>query len=69
MFNCIKFQGSRSRQFHIYRYSYFKEKVHATIPKGIVGDFEFIVFQEEISKNGTRSHGRMFASAERKQQK
>ena len=32
------------------------EKVHATIPKGIVGDFEFTVFKE-ISKNCTRSHG------------
>ena len=44
------------------------EKVHAAIPKGIVGDFEFTVFQK-ISKNGTRSHGRMFSSAKRKQQK
>ena len=42
------------------------EKVHATIPKGIVGDFEFF---EEISKNCTRSHAPMFASAKGKQHK
>ena len=44
------------------------EKVHATIPKGIVGDFSSL-FLKEISKNCTRSHGRMFASAEGKQLK
>ena len=42
------------------------EKVHATIPKGIVGDFSSL-FLKEISKNCMRSHGRMFASAEGKQ--
>ena len=40
-------------------------KVHATNPKGIVGGFELTVVQ----KKGTRGHGRMFASAQGKQQK
>jgi len=31
------------------------EKVHATIPKGIVGGFS--LFIKEICKNGTRDHG------------
>ena len=26
------------------------EKVHATIPKGVVGDFEFAVFQRNFKK-------------------
>ena len=44
------------------------EKVHATIPKGIVVGFEFTVLQR-IWRNGRRGHGHMFASAEGKQQK
>ena len=40
------------------------EKVNATILKGIVGGFVF----KGISKNCTRGHGRMFASAKGKQQ-
>ena len=42
--------------------------MHATIPKGIMGGFEFTQFFKEIWKNGTRGHGRMFASAEGEQQ-
>ena len=46
------------------------EKVHATIPKGIVGGFEFTVLQRNSSwKNGKRGHGRMFVRAKGKQQK
>ena len=41
----------------------------ATIPKDVVGGFEFAVLFKEISKNGTRGHGYMFASAKRKQEK
>ena len=43
------------------------EKVHTTIPKGIVGGFEFTVLQK-IWKNGTvtRGHRRMFANAKGK---
>ena len=37
------------------------EKVHATIPKGRVA-FSSLFFKE-ISNNGKRGHGRMFASA------
>ena len=33
------------------------EKVHTTIPKGIVGGFDFTVFQK-ISNSGTRGQGR-----------
>ena len=37
-----------------YVYSYFekgcRKKVHATIPKGIVGDFEFTVFQRSLKE-------------------
>ena len=44
------------------------EKVHATIPKGIVGGFEFTVLQRNL-KECTRGHGHMFASAKGKQQK
>ena len=40
-------------------------KVHLTIPKGIVGSFEFTVLQ----KIGTRGHGRLFGNARGKQQK
>ena len=40
----------------------------ATIPKGIVGGFKYTVLQK-ISKNGTRGHGRVFASDIGKQQK
>ena len=45
------------------------EKVHATIPKGIVGGFEFTVFQKKLKEWHERAHGRMFASARGKQQK
>ena len=45
------------------------EKVHATIPKGTVGDFEVTVLQRKSRLNGTRGHGLMFASAKGKQQK
>ena len=34
-------------------YSYFEklsEKVHSTIPKGIVGGFEFLVFQRNLKE-------------------
>ena len=44
------------------------EKVHATIPKGIVGGFEFTVLQRNL-KECKRGHGHMFASAKGKQQK
>ena len=43
--------------------------MHATIPKGIVGGFEFTVLQRKSGYNGTRGHGLMFASAKGKQQK
>ena len=39
-----------------------------TIPKGIVGGFEFAVLQRNF-KNGTRGHERRFACAKGKQQK
>ena len=42
-------------------------EVHATTPKGIVGGFEFTVFQR-IWKNGRRGRGHMSASAKGKQQ-
>ena len=45
------------------------EKVHATIPKGIVGGFLCSRFFKEIWKNDRRGHGRMLASAKGKQQK
>ena len=48
-----------------------REKVHATIPKGIVRGFEFTVLQKKL-KNSTSNHGCMFGSAKspkRKQQK
>ena len=38
----------------------WSEKVHATIPKGIVGDFEFTVFQKNF-KEWHENHGTMFA--------
>ena len=44
------------------------EKVHPTIPKGIVGGLNSLFFKE-VWKNDTRGHGRMFADAKRKQQK
>ena len=45
------------------------EKVYATIPKGIVGDFKFTQFSRpEISKNCTRGLG-MFVSSKGKQEK
>ena len=47
---------------HLFR-ERFSEKVHATIPKGILGGFEFTVLQRNL-KDVTRSHrGLMFASA------
>ena len=45
------------------------EKVHATIPKGIVGAVLSSLFFKEICKNGTRDHKLMFAIAKEKQQK
>ena len=44
------------------------EKVHATIPKGIVGGFEGTVVQRNL-KQKTGGHGHMFASTKGKQQK
>ena len=44
------------------------EKVHATIPKGIVGGFQFSL-SKQISKNGKRGLGRMFVRAKRKAKK
>ena len=43
------------------------EKVPTTISKGIVGGFELTVLQKTW-KNGTRGHGRVFASAKGKHQ-
>ena len=65
--------GSQGGHFILFCIQLFQErlseKVHATIPKGIVGDFSSL-FLKEISKNCTRSHGRMFfLSAEGKQLK
>ena len=45
------------------------EKVHATIPKGIMGGFEFTVLQRNVKEFGTKGHGNVFASAKGKQQK
>ena len=42
------------------------EKVHATIPKGIMGGFGFIVLQKDLKECMT-GHGLMFASAKGKQ--
>ena len=44
------------------------EKVHATIPKGIVGVLSSLFFKE-IQEIGKRGHGYMSASAKGKQQK
>ena len=44
------------------------EKVHTTVPKGIVGGFELLFFKE-IGKNGTRDHEPMFVNNKGKQQK
>ena len=38
-------------------------KVHATIPKGIMGGFEFTFLPPKIWKNGTRGFERMFTSS------
>ena len=46
----------------------FSEKVHATIPKGILFVLGSLFFAE-IWNKGTRGHGHMFASAKGKQQK
>ena len=43
------------------------EKVHATIPKGIVGGFQFTVFQRNFKEWQERPP--LFASAKGKQQK
>ena len=45
------------------------EKVYATIPKGIVGGFEFTVLQKKIEGIVTKGHENVFASAKGKQQK
>ena len=42
-------------------------KVHATMPKGIVGGFQFTVIKE-ICKNGTRGHELMIVIAKGKKQ-
>ena len=52
---------------HLFR-ERLSEKVHATIPKGILGGFEFTVPQKNL-KEWHEKAGRMFASAKRKQQK
>ena len=44
------------------------EKMHATIPKGIVGDFECTFLQRNLKKWHGRP-GRMFARVKGKQQK
>jgi len=44
-------------------------KVHATILKGIVGGFEFSVFQRKFERIGTKGRGNVFARAKGKQQK
>ena len=56
--------GGRLREVVAYGGStvYF-EKVHVTIPKGIVGDFEYTLFYKEFWMNGTRGYGGMFASS------
>ena len=38
-------------------------KVHATIPKGIMGGFEFTFLPKKIWKNGTKVFQRMFTSS------
>ena len=58
---------TKFRRIQLFR-ERLSERVHATIPKGIVGGFEFIVLQKN-RKNGTRGHGLMFTSAKGKQQK
>ena len=46
------------------------EKVHVTIPKGIVGGFGFTVLQRNLKElPGTKGHENVFVSANRKQQK
>ena len=45
------------------------EKVHATIPKGIVSGFEFTFFPKKFERIGTKGHENVFASATGKQQK
>ena len=47
------------------------EKAHVTIPIGIAGSLLLLHFSisGKSEKNSTRRHGRMFASAKRKQQK
>ena len=76
-FPTIRFDAPTPKSFRGFTDAHIKcppqerllEKVHATIPKGIVGDFSSL-FLKEISKNCTRSHGRMFfLSAEGKQLK
>ena len=45
------------------------EKVHATIPKGIVGGFKFTVLQRNLKELTRNFHGNVFASAKGKQQR
>ena len=54
---------------HVYRYveKGCQKKVHATIPKGVVG--VSLLFFKEIWKNVTRGHGGTFVSAKGKQLK
>ena len=53
----------RMCNLQLFQERFWEKKVHATIPKGIVGGFAFTEFLQEIEKNGTRGHGRMFAGA------
>ena len=64
--NCISQQHQHRKYTAISRK--VVGKVHATIPKGIVGGFEFFVLQRNLKRNGMRENGRMFASAKGKQQ-
>ena len=45
------------------------EKVHATIPKGIVGGFEFTVLSKKFERMAREAMDTSFASAKGKQQK
>ena len=57
--------------FHIQLFrERLSEKVHATIPKGIVGGFLKIHCPlKKFERIGTKGHGNVFASAQGKQQK
>ena len=54
--------------FSNHHHHLLSEKVHATIPKGIVGGFECSVLQRNLKK-WHEGHGHMFASAKGEQQK